>query len=261
MGITKGARLMLSTPPAIISSASPDLMARAPCHRVHAGAAQAVDGGARHLDRQPGQQAGHARDVAVVLAGLVGAAVDHVAHGPPVELGVARHQCLDRHGGQVVGAHRGEGAAVASAGCRAFPLLSNFRAASSEDELPRYARSGSNNVCAGAANGRRFRRYRRSRAPPRCHRPRRRQPSPGRAREHRERLRAERAALMQCERQFAEAARELKRAFDLVGAADRSSRHPCRRARQVWPTRCSAPTAVHPAADRRLPATGLDAWR
>ncbi len=37
-------------------------------------------------------------------------------------------------------------------------------------------------------------------------------------REHRERLRAERAALMQCERQFAEAARELKRAFDLVGA-------------------------------------------
>ncbi|MBP5989511.1 MAG: DUF3391 domain-containing protein [Piscinibacter sp.] len=37
-------------------------------------------------------------------------------------------------------------------------------------------------------------------------------------REHRERLRAERAALTQCERQFAEATRELKRAFDLVGS-------------------------------------------
>ncbi len=37
-------------------------------------------------------------------------------------------------------------------------------------------------------------------------------------REHRERLGAQRAALMQCERQFAEATRELRRAFDLVGA-------------------------------------------
>lgn len=37
-------------------------------------------------------------------------------------------------------------------------------------------------------------------------------------REHRERLHAQRAGLLQCERQFAEATRELKRAFDLSGS-------------------------------------------
>ena len=37
--------------------------------------AQAVHGHTRHRRRQPGQQRGHARDVAVVLAGLVGAAI------------------------------------------------------------------------------------------------------------------------------------------------------------------------------------------
>ncbi len=37
-------------------------------------------------------------------------------------------------------------------------------------------------------------------------------------REHRERLSAQRAGLVQCERQFAEATRELKRAFDLVAS-------------------------------------------
>ena len=35
------------------------------------------------LERQAGQQRGHARHVAVVLAGLVGAAVDHVVDGLP----------------------------------------------------------------------------------------------------------------------------------------------------------------------------------
>jgi hypothetical protein len=43
---------------------------------------------AGHALRQAGQQRGHAGDVAVVLAGLVGAAVDHVVDGGPVQLGL-----------------------------------------------------------------------------------------------------------------------------------------------------------------------------
>ena len=42
--------------------------------------AEAIDRGARHLDRQACQQPGHARDVAVVLTGLVGASEDDVVH-------------------------------------------------------------------------------------------------------------------------------------------------------------------------------------
>ena len=37
--------------------------------------------------RQPGEQQRHARDVAVVLAGLVGAAEDDVVDAPPVDAG------------------------------------------------------------------------------------------------------------------------------------------------------------------------------
>ena len=50
--------------------------------RLEAGGAEAVDGHAGHLDREARQQAGHAGHVAVVLAGLVGAAhVDLVDRG------------------------------------------------------------------------------------------------------------------------------------------------------------------------------------
>ena len=85
-GMTKGARDIDSTPPAIISSASPALMARAamitasmpePHSRLIV-----VPG---HLLGQAGQQQRHARDVAVVLAGLVGAAEDDVVDRLPVD--------------------------------------------------------------------------------------------------------------------------------------------------------------------------------
>ena len=85
-------------------------------HRVHATSAQAVDGGARYFWRQAGQQGGHAGHVAVVFAGLVGAAIEHIADGGPVHARVARHQCLDGNRTQVVGAHRRERAAVAADG-------------------------------------------------------------------------------------------------------------------------------------------------
>ena len=54
------------------------------------------------------QQQRHARDVAVVLAGLVGAAEKHLIDLGPVEIGMLRHQRLDRDSGQIVGAHLGE---------------------------------------------------------------------------------------------------------------------------------------------------------
>ena len=80
--------------------------ARCGADRVHPRTAQAVDRRARHADRQPGQQRRHARDVAVVFAGLVGAAEDHVAHGLPIDARVARHQRLQRDRTEVVGTHR-----------------------------------------------------------------------------------------------------------------------------------------------------------
>jgi hypothetical protein len=55
----------------------------------------------------------HARHVAVVLAGLIGAAVKHFVELFPVDLGVARHQRLDRHRGEIVGAHFRQRAAIA----------------------------------------------------------------------------------------------------------------------------------------------------
>ncbi|MCY1291636.1 hypothetical protein D9M70_408330 [compost metagenome] len=83
---------------------------------VQAGAAEAVQGGAGDAQRQAGEQGRHARDVAVVFAGLVGAAVDHVVDGAPVQFRVAGHQGADRHGAEVVGAHAGQGAGVAADG-------------------------------------------------------------------------------------------------------------------------------------------------
>ncbi len=81
------------------------------CHGVEPRAAQPVDRRAGDLDREPGQQQRHARDVAVVLTGLVRA-----THIDILDLG-RRHaraldQCLERQRGQVVGAHAAESAAM-----------------------------------------------------------------------------------------------------------------------------------------------------
>ena len=56
----------------------------------------------------PASSSGHARDVAVVLARLVGAAVEHLVELRPVGLGIARHQRLDRQRREIVGADLGE---------------------------------------------------------------------------------------------------------------------------------------------------------
>ena len=98
-----------------VGIARPD-RARGGAQRVESRPAEPVDGRARHFQRQSGQQRAHARDVPVVFAGLVGAAVDHVGDGLPVDARVARHQRGQRNGAQVVGANAGERAAVAAEG-------------------------------------------------------------------------------------------------------------------------------------------------
>ena len=82
--MTNGARVIDSTPPAMAKSISPARIARAAvADRVEAGRAQPVDGDAGHAIRQARQQQRHARDVAVVLAGLVGAAEDDLVERAP----------------------------------------------------------------------------------------------------------------------------------------------------------------------------------
>ena len=81
---TNGARLMLSTPPASISSASPARIARAAVASASSPEPQSrliVDAG--HRVRQAREQRRHPRHVAVVLAGLVGAAVVARRRRPP----------------------------------------------------------------------------------------------------------------------------------------------------------------------------------
>ena len=108
---------MLSTPPAIIRSASPDLIARAAVPSASSPEPH------RRFTVEPGTSSGksgeqrrHARDVAVVLAGLVGAAEDHVVHGLPVDPRLRAMQRGDRNGTEVVGSHRRQCATVAAKG-------------------------------------------------------------------------------------------------------------------------------------------------
>ena len=106
---THGARLIDSTPPAMQTRlvAGRDRAAGAE-RRLHARAAQAVDGRAGDRGRQAGEQHGHAGDVAVVLARLVGVAeVDLVDGLEVVALGQRAHDGR----GEVVGPRAGQRAA------------------------------------------------------------------------------------------------------------------------------------------------------
>ena len=81
--------------------------------RFHSRGAEAVDGRAGNGLGQAREQERHAREVAVVLARLVGAAekdlVDFVA-----EAGMTAHELADRQRREIVGAEAGERAAVAA---------------------------------------------------------------------------------------------------------------------------------------------------
>ena len=71
--------------------------------RLEPGAAQAVDRQPADLDREAGEEQGHPRDVAVVLAGLVRAAEDDVLDERRVHAG-AIHEGAQDGGGEIVGA-------------------------------------------------------------------------------------------------------------------------------------------------------------
>ena len=87
--------------------------ARRHVDRRQPGGAQPVDGHPGGFNGQPGQQGGHARHVAVVFAGLVGAAEVDLLDQPGVDSG-AVEQAADDECGQVVGAHFGQHAAQRS---------------------------------------------------------------------------------------------------------------------------------------------------
>ena len=83
--------------------------------RLETRTAQSVDGLAGHLDRQVGQQRGHPGDVAIVLAGLVGGAQDHVLDERRVDAGSIDDRPNDRRR-QVVRPNACERPAVAPDG-------------------------------------------------------------------------------------------------------------------------------------------------
>ncbi len=85
-----------------------------PVERVEARAAQPVDGRSRHRVRQPGEEHGHAGDVAVVLAGLVGGAPHDVGDLRRIERGVAAEEGAEHRRREVVGTDVAQGAAMAA---------------------------------------------------------------------------------------------------------------------------------------------------
>ena len=96
LAMTSGARLIDSTPPATNRSPSPAATAwHAPTTAERPGRAQPVDRDARDRLRQAREQRRHAGDVAVVLAGLVGAAEVDVLDLARVDAG-ALDRLLDR---------------------------------------------------------------------------------------------------------------------------------------------------------------------
>jgi hypothetical protein len=103
LGVDQGARVIDSTPPARTMSAS------------QAAGAQPVDGDAGDGGGQPREQQRHARHVAVVLAGLVGAAQEHLVHRGGLQP-VARHERAQHVGGEIIRPHALEGAPVLANG-------------------------------------------------------------------------------------------------------------------------------------------------
>jgi hypothetical protein len=83
---------------------------------LHAGGAQPVHRGAGHGLGESAEQGGHAGDVAVVLAGLVGGAPVHVVDPGGIERGQVGDQAADDGGGEVVRPYGGQGAAQLSDG-------------------------------------------------------------------------------------------------------------------------------------------------
>ena len=101
---TNGARLIDSTPPARMMSASPASIARDPWITASTDDPQRrLTRDAGHARREAREQRAEARDVAVVFARLVGVAEDHVVDPGRVDAG-ALDDRAHHDGGEVVGA-------------------------------------------------------------------------------------------------------------------------------------------------------------
>ena len=96
---------MLSTPPAMARSICPAMIARAAVPTASAPLAQSrliVVPGTLRAARPAGR---HAGNVAVILAGLIGAAEKHVVDHGRIDIRVARQQGRDRDRRQIIRAH------------------------------------------------------------------------------------------------------------------------------------------------------------
>ena len=113
LSITQGARLMLSTPPAMKISPSPAFtVCAAETTAWSPRPAEAVHRLTGDLDRKARAQEPHPRDIPVVLSRLVGTTEDHVVDRCRFDAG-ALQEGGDRVRGEVVWADWGEGTAVA----------------------------------------------------------------------------------------------------------------------------------------------------
>src|SRR5690606_30237864 len=75
-------------------------------HGIHAGAAKAVHRSAWNFDRKASKQKRHARHVAVVFAGLVGATENDFIKRRPIDVWIALHKRSKRDSTQVIGTYR-----------------------------------------------------------------------------------------------------------------------------------------------------------
>src|SRR6266849_5691269 len=81
-------------------------------NRVHTRTAEPVHGCARHFFRQTRQQESHPSDISIVFAGLIGAAVNDIVDGVPIDTGITVDQSLEGNRREIIGANRGQRSAV-----------------------------------------------------------------------------------------------------------------------------------------------------
>src|SRR5690606_1973650 len=127
-------------------------------HGIHTRGAESVKSHPGNGFRDAGQQCGHTSNVAVVFAGLVGAAHEHFVNGRRIQLRVALQQRAKWNRRQIIGAHRCQAAAEAADGCTHGVADKDFAGHSSPPAWPwaaavraSSARSASSSSARGAS--------------------------------------------------------------------------------------------------------------
>ena len=107
---------LLNKPKGVLSAAADDRTGRS-ANRVGARCTQAIDRRTRHRIGQPGQECGHARDIAIVFSRLIGSAENDFVNIDRVERGIARDQRADRVRRKIIGTHTCQRTAKSPDGC------------------------------------------------------------------------------------------------------------------------------------------------